>query len=559
MSCRGTTSLKLLSPWVLCGASLAQSEDPGARAQERVVQLTVTSQSGRSVYLDHGRDVGVQVGTIVRLFPPGAPQLEAEVRSVSQTSARAEVPPGLTLPPVGTRGEATVAVSTPAPAQPAPGKPVVQHPPWTRNEDPRHPDQPLLVPTFSQRPDERPVTLDGRLFASGQWNHDRGADRSSDYSLLRLGLRADATNFLGSGERIRLAGEMDDRRVWLENAPDEDDQDARIDLASVAFGTEAWAPTGVELGRFFSPYLPEIGLVDGVEVVRRYEGGLRVGGGFGAYPLPFPERASGEDVGAHVFVDWAADQKRSVAFMVGGQKTWHEGAPDRDLLLLRGEWRPTDELWLLGSARVDFYTGSDKRKASAAEITEMMLQAQWTGRDFGAGLLLSHFRWPDLKRAEYQNLPDAIVRDGEVDRVSLNGSLRASSAVSLRARTDLWRDQDRDGTSYGFDGDWRGVIGEGSYLYLSAFHSDGGYTSGPGWSVSLRDRLGVGAWRVGYRWHHYELEDLVTGAESYTRESVEAGVSWPIAADGDFDLAAEHWFGDGEDAYSIGFYLQWRF
>jgi hypothetical protein len=75
----------------------------------------------------------------------------------------------------------------------------------------------------------------------------------------------------------------------------------------------------------------------------------------------------------------------------------------------------------------------------------------------------------------------------------------------------------------------------------------------------LRDRLGVGAWRVGYRWHHYELEDLVTGAESYTRESVEAGVSWPIAADGDFDLAAEHWFGDGEDAYSIGFYLQWRF
>ncbi|HEU4417933.1 MAG TPA: hypothetical protein VFT55_03285 [Planctomycetota bacterium] len=545
----------------LCGVGLAQSQDPGARERERTVQLTVTSVIGRSVYLDHGRDVGLLVGTIVRLFPPGAPQLEVEVRSVSQTSARAELPPGMTPPPVGTRGEATVAVSTGSatPAQPKPAQTVVQHPPWTRQEDPRHPDQPLLVPTFSQRPDERPVTFDGRLFASGQWNQDRGANRSSDYTLLRLGVRAEATNLLGAGEIARFAGELDDRRAWLENEPDESDQDGRIDLASVAFGTEAWAPTGVELGRFFSPYLPEIGLVDGVEAVGRFEGGLRVGGGVGAYPLPLPDHGTGEDIGAHAFVDYVADEKRSLAFMIGGQKTWHEGAPDRDLLLLRGEWRPADQVWLLGSARVDFYTGSDKRKSSAVELTEVMLQARWDGRDAGAGLLVSHFRWPDLKRTEYAHLPDAIVRDGEVDRFSLNGSLRATSSVSVRGRVDYWHDQDRDGASFGFDADWRDVIGDGSYLYFSAFHSEGGYTSGPGWSVSLRDQIGVASWRVGYRWHHYVLEDLVTGTETYTRQSIEAGISWPIADNGDFDLAAEHWFGDGEDAYSIGFYLQWRF
>lgn len=528
--------------------------------QERVVQVTVTSVGDHSVYLDHGRDVGLAVGTVVHLFAPGVGDLEVEVRSVSHSSARAELPPGVPFPPVGTRGEAHVRVATtPPPAAPTTPTPrdVPEHPPWSRREDPRAPDQPLLVPTYRQHPSERPATLDGRLFAMGQWTRDQGDDRASDYLLLRTGVRADAVNWLGAAERVRFAGEFDERRTMLADRPDEEDQNGRVDLLSVAFGTEAYAPTGVEVGRMYSQALPEIGLLDGVEIVRRLQDGFRFGGGIGAYPRPFPSRDTGEDLGAHVFFDYVADSRRSFAYTVGAQKTWHEGAPDRDLLLLRSDWRPTERVWVLGSAKVDVYTGSDERK-SGVDLTELLLQARWDGRLTGTGVVLSHFTWPDLKRAEYQNLPDELVTDGYVDRLSWNGSWRPDQRLSLRLRADLWRDQDRDGTGFGIDTDWRGPLGERSALSLSLFHSDGGFTTGPSARILLRDQIGTVSWRAGYRWHRYELGDLVTGAETYTRQSAELGVSLPIGASGDLDFSVERWFGDGENSTSLGLYLQWR-
>lgn len=539
-------------------ASVAIAQEPG----ERVLQVAVTAISARDVFLDHGRDSGLRPGMLVRLFPPGSGGIDVEVRSVSSTQARAEVPPGLPDVPVGTRGEVRVTVAPVAstPGETRPPKPAVPaHPPWTRSEGTRTADQPLLVPTFSQRPEERPATLDGRLFASSQWNRDTGGDQRSDYLLTRLGVRADATNYLGQGERTRFAGEIDDRRVMLADAPDETDQNARLDLLSVAFGTEQWAPNGLEVGRFLSPHLPEIGLVDGVEYVRRFQGGYRLGGGVGSYPRPFPARDTGEDLGAHVFLDYTADASRSFAAAIGLQKTWHEGAPDRDLLLLRADGRLAASVRWFGSAKLDFYSGSDTVKGKDLELTELLASLRWDSGGYGAGLTLSHFAWPELKRAEYQNLPVELVRDGAVDRASLSGSLRASDRLRFHARADLWRDQDRDGTSYGLDGDLRDVIGSGSNLGVSVFQTDGGYSSGPGARATLRAPLGAGSWRVGYRWHRYELGDLVTGPESLTRQSAELGVSLPFSDSGDLDCAVERWFGDREDAWSLGFYLQWRF
>jgi len=544
---------------VIAAPASAQAPTPAGGGQERVVQVTVTSVGDHSVYLDRGRDAGLQPGTLVRLFAPGAGDLEVEVRSVSSTSARAELPPGVSFPPVGTRGEAQVTVvAPPAKSAAAPPPAVPAHPPWSRREDPRAPDQPLLVPTYGQRPEDRPATLDGRLFASGQWTHDGGANRQSDYLLLRAGVRADATNYFGVAERVRFAGEFDDRRTMLTDAPDDNDSNGRIDLASVAFGTEAWAPVGVEVGRMYSQYLPEIGLLDGAEVVLRMQGGYRMGGGIGSYPLPFPSRDTGEDVGAHLFFDYTADQRRSFAYTVGAQKTWHQGSADRDLLLLRSEWRPAAQVWLLGSAKVDLYGSGDTLK-SGADLTELLLQARWDGRAAGTGVVLSHFTWPELRRAEYQFLPADLITDGYVDRASWNGAWRPSNHLSLRLRADLWRDQDRDGTGYGLDTDWRGPFGDRSALSLSLFQSEGGFTTGPGARVLLRDRVGSVSWRVGYRWHRYELRDLVTGPETLTRQSAEVGLSMPIGVSGDLDFSCERWFGDGENSTSLGFYMQWRF
>ena len=156
-------------------------------------------------------------------------------------------------------------------------------------------------------------------------------------------------------------------------------------------------------------------------------------------------------------------------------------------------------------------------------------------------------------------LPAELVRDGFVDRVAWFGTWRAASVLSLRATADAWRDQDRDGTAFGGDADWRGPWNDTSMLSAGGFVNNGGYTAGPGARLAVRDRLGDVAWRAAYRWYHYELADLVTGPEMSTRQSVELGLAFALGRGGDLDLSAERWFGDREDATSFGLYVQGRF
>jgi hypothetical protein len=97
-----------------CSLFALMASAPLAVAQQQstvVLQVHVTSASGRFVYLDLGRDAGIAPGQIVRLFVPGAVEVQATVRSVSATSSRAELPPGVASPPVGSRGE----IETPKP------------------------------------------------------------------------------------------------------------------------------------------------------------------------------------------------------------------------------------------------------------------------------------------------------------------------------------------------------------------------------------------------------------------------------------------------------------
>lgn len=549
--CRPTAAASM----VVALAVAAPAQEPGA---EHAVPVVVTAVADRSVYLDHGRDAGLAVGTRVRLFPPGVGEVEVEVRVVTQTSARADLPPGVPAPPVGTRGEALAVLRRPTPA-PRPRPDAPPHPGWTRDEPARAPDQPLLVPAFRQHPDRRPASSDGRLFGSLQYSTDRGGDRDAEYLLGRLGLRADAGNVLGHAERWRVAGELLTRQATVDGVDTTDDSNGRLDLLSVAFGGEAWAPTGVELGRFLSPHLPEIGLVDGVEVVRRYAGGVRLGAGFGAYPRPFPARDSGDDLGVHVFADWIADERRTAALAVGVQKTWHRGSSDRDLLLLRGEWRPGDRSSLYGSAKLDVYDGSDGVKGRGVELTEAMVQARWDGDGGGLGVGAQRFTWPELKREEYVALPVELVRDGHVDRLSAHGWWRPGESLTLRGRAEVWRDQQRDGTTFGLDADWRAPWSRQAAVAFGAFVNDGGFAAGPGARVGVRDRVGDLAWRVDYRWYRYELTGSSTGPERFVRQSFALSLSWPLGAGGDLDLSAERWFGDREDATALGLYVQWRF
>lgn len=544
----------------VCVPALFAQQNP----QTVVVQVHVASASGRDVFLDQGRNAGLKPGQVVRLYPPGAAEVQAIVRAVSATSARAEMQPGLVAPPIGTRGE--VEVPKPAanaqPTQPRPQtgsgtRPVPAHPPWQQRIDPARPDEPLLVPTFGQKPDERPMTFDGRAFFSTQWSRDDGGERSNDYWMTRAGFAGVVENAAGYGERTRFAGEMNDRRV---TAPGEDDEDTRVrlDQLSTQFGTEKWSPYGLEVGRFLSQHLPEIGLVDGVEGVLRFQHGVRVGGGLGAYPRPFPNRQTGDDVGLHAFVDYTSDEKRTFAAAAGIQKTWHQGAADRDLLILRVESHPGDGVTLFSSAKIDWYTGGDTRKSSGPEVTEFLGQARWDGASTGVGATVSHFAWPDLLRQEYQNLPDELVRNGKVDRLSPSAWWRVRPDVRLTGRFDLWSDQDDSGTAYELGCDWSNIGQTGTNLTVQWFQSQGGAQSGPGLRLLAQKQVGEVFVTAGYRWYDFEVEGLLAGPENYVRQSIDVGAAWTVGKC-DLSMQLEHWFGDLENAYAIALYAQWRF
>jgi hypothetical protein len=51
---------------------------------------------------------------------------------------------------------------------------------------------------------------------------------------------------------------------------------------------------------------------------------------------------------------------------------------------------------------------------------------------------------------------------------------------------------------------------------------------------------------------------LIQGDESQTRQSVDLGFDW-YSGRWDFSFTFERWFGDGEDAFNLGLYAQYRF
>lgn len=541
----------LLAVWLLVGWVGAQES-----SETRVLAVRVVSTTSASVYLDHGRGVGIEIGDRILLFPPGGSDVEVVVRSLTHSSARCEPMPGVPIPPVGTTGEAVVPKSVSNSGAGSAAN-VPEHPPWERSIAPRSREQPLLVPTFGRRPEERDMRLRGRVFSLAQANRDReGGD--SEYLLVRAGVRATTENLFGAADVVQLAGEWSLRDVSIEGRQGQTDQTGRLDLASVAFGTEHFAPLGLQVGRFLSPHLPEIGLVDGAEVVLRYQGGVRIGGGVGAYPRPFPARNAGDDLGVHAFVDYVSDDARTVSAALGVQKTWHRGTADRDLVIARAAWHPSSRWTLHANAKVDLYTGNESVETAKAELTELLAQVQWRQDHYGASVLGSHFSWPELLRAEYQLLTPELVRDGEVDRIAVRGWWRPFDWCTLRLRGDRFEDQARDGTSARADAELRGLLGPRSALSLSGFRSEGGFTSGPGASALLRHQWGDARVRLGYRWHRYTLESLVTGPETRVRESVQLGCSWQVSERCDLDVHVERWYGDGQDAFSAGLFMQWR-
>lgn len=542
---------------------LAALAAPPALAQPTPpLRASVTSVTARTVYLDQGRNAGITPGLRVRFFPSGRDSFEGIVREVSASSARVEIPLTVRVPPIGTEAEMDIPVQPaeqPPPTEPAPAPKAPEHPPWTLQEGDRAADAPLLAPALSRPAKERPTTFHGRAYTQLQYSIDHGGGRDNTYLLARLGTNFEVTNPIGQGGRFLFDAELDSRLADLGVYGSESENDLILNNLSYAIGGEQYSSYRVEAGRFTSVFLPEIGLIDGVEGAVQLENGLRIGAGGGVYPLAFPDRDWGSDLGFHLFVDYQPTDSRVFSGTLGYQKTWHNGDADRDAFIARANYNPTDTLWFYGSFTVDLYTADDTVKGNGLQLTEAWAQARYMPNPgTGASVSYSHYTWPETKQDDFIYVPISLLEDGRIDRVDLSAWHDIGKDFRLTGRLDYWTDQAGDGLGGEVDFDWDRIFNSAVALHTAVFYSDGSYIDGMGFRVEARPGSGDLQGLIGYQYFRYQTKGMVSGSEYFTEHTLRAGVSWQVNR-WYYNLTAEHYFGDSEDAYTLGAYIEVRF
>ena len=542
-----------------------------ARAQEETlerVEVRVSAQIGGSVYLDRGQDAFLQPGDRVRLHPIGAPEVEARVRAVSRDTCRAEIPSGATVA-IGTRGEVLVPAArrpgaqVAAPAPGAPAEPVtvppVAHPPWTHPPEEWSQDMPLLAPAQGLEPQERPSQWSGRYFLQGDatFDHEGGG---REYLHPRAGVEALLENPFGQGGGLALDLEGIARSSSFDTGEDEDEQFLRLQRLSYYFGGVRGMPTRFEVGRFLHSEFPELGVLDGIELVRRTSGGDHLGASLGYLPEPTPEMETGEDAEVSVFYRFFHGPERELALGTAVQKTWHQGDEDRDLWITTLDWRPSATWYAFVTAWVDFYGSDDVIKDSGAELTELHATLGWRpSLAGGASLALTRLRWPELLRDEFTRETPAQVEDYDLQRASLSLWRDAGEHVRLSCRLDAWEDQDDDGLGGEVGIALREALWEQGELSASVFDQEGATTGVQGVRLGATRWSGANSWRLTYELANQEQEGVAGAQAELLQHAIFLAFDFAISRDWFLSLGAEQRFGDEVSATTLGFHLQRRF
>ncbi|MBI1336233.1 MAG: hypothetical protein GC164_04645 [Phycisphaera sp.] len=556
-------SIKRMVLTALLALSLAH---PAAAGDTRVLQVTVTSTSGSSVFLDKGASSGVVMGMTVWLYPPRGAQVAAIVRYVSSNRARADLPPGIDVPPIGTRGEVEVGSTVEGgegalgPLTPrSPDKSVPVHPPWSTDAPLPGTDQPLLAPIVGTRAEDRPTEFSGRIYLNALFTHDQSQGRNDNFVSARAGLSLDVTNPFKLGGAISFDGEIDNRSQFLTDGSNTAQFGYQIEQFSYTLGGHEYSVYRLEIGRFYSFYLPELGLIDGAEFGYDLGNRFTLAVGVGILPLSADEPNYGQDYGFHVLVNYESRDPGLFSGVVGYQKTWHKSMMDRDQVLGHFNLRIGDTLWFYTSFRADLYDSNDTIKSQFIQLTELWAQLRYApGTDYGASVSYSLFRWPELLRDQYSMLPADTIRNGRVERVSFSPWWQPIKNWRLSGKFDLWRDENDDGTGGELRLDWSDPRSSWPAINGTVFYTTGGSNSGRGARLEARKAFREFDVFLGYEYYMYDIQTVLTGKDTLVRQLVRGGVSWS-ASKWYVSLTADYYFGDADDEITLGLFLSRRF
>jgi hypothetical protein len=507
----------------------------GVLPQDVEVDVRVLAVRGNVVEIDRGTNAGAAPGDTVVLRPLAEAEVTGTVRSVSSDTA-------------------TVILATPSPGL-APGVPGVLRLPRDRFPDP---DAAVVLP----RPEERPTVWGGRVLLGAYHLQDDGALPRTD-SVGRLGLALDGTNPFGLGGRASVALELRSERTDYDAVDLEDDDSTylRIDQLSYVWGGTRGRSGRFEVGRFLSVAFPELGLLDGVELSYRFDGGARIGTSAGSLVALDRERSfeNAPQAALWALVPFGEDDHGELG--VALQETWYEGEQDRDLLVSRLRWTDGGAWRADATAWVDLYRSDDSAASEGLDLTEARVGVtRSTPRGAGVRLDLAEIRFPSTRRYRSQEFTPEELLATETTTLSLAAWTPLGARGSLDGRVGVWEDEDTDGGwgDVGYEHRLRGdgIDRAGIGLFLARDRARdviGARTrvSGPAWQ---------GRWTLGVDGGFYERASTVdAGEEELLQGALRAGWNGGLGRGWSLYLDTALRFGDDQSALSFDFTLQRSF
>lgn len=549
----------VLLPW-----RVVHAQEEAAPEDTLVLEFRVGSSERGWALIDRGSSDRLAVGDTVRFLPREGGTFTGTVSEIEERAARVELHDRDFVPSPGTRGK----VAIPRERLKAGARPNLRRarkraeplsegapaPVFENGDEEWREGEPLLARVRPVRPAERATRVHGQSYAI--LDHTQASEDERHDTFGRVGGGLVIENPFGRGDRLHADAEWNYRHVDVPDVDDEEDVELRLERLSYASGGSRFEHEGLEVGRFLQQGMAEFGVLDGAEWVFRRPSGHRYGASIGLLPELDEEFQTGSDLQVAAFYRWVADQSEELSASAGYQKTFHNGAVDRDLVVANVSRVPRAGWTFFGSAWLDLYTDGDDDKGTLMGLTQAYVS---TGRRWQSGstfdAVYSHMEFPEIDRNEFLPVDDAQLADDHSERLGLTSRLQLARDLRMLTGVGGWIDEDEGGGDAEFGFELRDFLVERGFADVQGFVTRGRFQTSAGGRFSTGRFSANGRWALDYEFSQNRLDGFSSANNDLPQHRVRFSRDHAWKAWG-FSWRLEGLVYDDENALTVGLYLQ---
>ncbi|MCA9259985.1 MAG: hypothetical protein KDA61_12325, partial [Planctomycetales bacterium] len=281
---------------------------------------------------------------------------------------------------------------------------------------------------------------------------------------------------------------------------------------------------------------------------------------------PFPNLALSDDFQVAAFYQWVFDPEESLTNGLGFQKTWHDGTPDRDLLIWTVDYAPSLSFSLHSAIWGDFFDARDTLEPHAFEISQAIVQPIFRiDPARGVGAHLAYTRWPQLLRNEFSPFVQSQIVGDEVLRYGFFAWQNLTDLLRFDGRVDRWSDQnDVNGTNWETRLSLREALVRNGEVAVALYATEGAYNRGHGTRILLSRRFERCTTSLWYDIANYDFASnaAFSGWGTYPshllQQSLRFNLDFNLAWNSTFTWFTDLRFGQRQDAVQAGLFLQKR-